>query len=87
MKTKIVTVMLLAFFVLSTPGDADSRMSSSMTARGQYMDEVMEMLHETMTILKGLNHKPTKDEKKKLGEMINDLDDLMKSHSEMMKNK
>lgn len=87
MKTKIVMVIFLAFFVLSTPDAFGGKMSGSMMQKGQYMEEVMSMLRETMVILKDLNHKPSKDEKKKLGEMIDQLDDLVKSHSEMMQNK
>ncbi len=40
--------------------------------------EMIEMLKETMTIVKGLNHKPTDTEKKKLGDMIERLTEMEK---------
>lgn len=86
MKAKMVIVIFMAFFVLLTP-DADSKMGGPGMHEGQYMHEVMGMLKETMGILKGLNHKPTADEKKRLGEMINKLDGLTSKHNKMMKNR
>ncbi len=47
--------------------------------------EMMEMLRETMTIIKDLNHKPTDAEKKKLGDMIERLTEMEKKCKERKK--
>jgi len=47
--------------------------------------DMMIMLKETMTILKGLEHKPSPAQKKKLGEMIERLEKDIEHHRKMMK--
>lgn len=85
MKTAIVTAIFLIFIALSAPDVVNSQMGGSAMHKemsGQHhekcLHEVMSMLQETMSILKGLNHKPTSEEKKKLTEMMDKLDTLMK---------
>ena len=86
MKAKMVIVIFIAFFLLLTP-DADSRMGGPGMQKGQCMQEVMSMLKETMGILKDLNHKPSSEEKKQLGDMVNKLDDLINQHNQMLENR
>jgi len=43
----------------------------------------MTMLKETMTILKGMNHKPSDEEHEKLSEMIASMDKMIAHHDEM----
>ncbi len=54
-----------------------------MQARHQMMNDMMGMLKETMSILKGLNHKPSAGEKEKLGDMIASMDKMIAHHDEM----
>ena len=54
-----------------------------MKARQQMMTDMMVMLKETMSILKGLNHKPSAGEKEKLGDMIASMDKMIAHHDEM----
>jgi len=49
-----------------------------------YMNEMMDMMKETMGILKGLNHKPSPAQKKRLGAMMQRLDEMKASHQRMM---
>jgi len=65
----------------------DGMMGSMMQERHQMGQEMMEMLKETMSILKGLNHQPTAAEKQKLGEMIGRMDAIMEKHKTMMEKK
>lgn len=51
--------------------------------RHQMGMDMMRMLSETMTILRKLEHRPSESEKKKLGDMIAQLDDMIKQHKEM----
>ncbi|MFQ5585354.1 MAG: hypothetical protein ACE5GF_00780 [Thermodesulfobacteriota bacterium] len=53
---------------------------------GEYhrmMTELMEMMRETMTTLKNLDHRPTPAEKKRLGEMADRLDGMINKHEKM----
>jgi len=54
-----------------------------MTKRHKMMRKMMGMNRDVMKILLGLNHKPSADEKKKLSEMINKLDDMIAMDKEM----
>ncbi len=57
--------------------------------KGRYMNMMKEhtgMMREVLTILKDLKHKPTKAQKKRLGEMIDRLDEMeMKMMKKMEK--
>ncbi len=51
--------------------------------RHQMNIDMMQMLSETMTILRDINHKPSAEEKARLGDMIKQLDGMMAKHKEM----
>jgi hypothetical protein len=51
------------------------------------MKDTLEMMKQTMTILKGLEHKPTVEQQKSLDEMIGRIDGIIKRHEEMMMKK
>lgn len=48
------------------------------------MKEHMGMMREVLTILRDLKHRPTKAQKKRLGEMIDELDEKEKKMMEKM---
>lgn len=101
----VVATLLVMFFiaVLATPvlaGDGHnkmdhSKMDHSKMKHGKMMDhkammhDNMMMMQEMMVIIKGLNHKPTPAQSKRLTEMIKKMDKMMKMHNmvhEMDKN-
>ncbi len=51
--------------------------------RHQMNIDMMQMLSETMTILRDINHQPSSEEKARLSDMIKQLDEMMVSHKEM----
>jgi len=51
--------------------------------RHQMNMDMMQMLSETMTVLRDLNHKPSAEEKARLDQMINQLDKIMATHKKM----
>lgn len=51
------------------------------------MKDTLEMMKQTMTILKGLKHEPTVEQQKNLDEMIGRIDGIIKRHEEMMMKK
>jgi len=51
--------------------------------RHQMNMDMLQMLSETMTILRDINHKPSAEEQARLSDMIKQLDEMMKSHKEM----
>ncbi|TAN62824.1 hypothetical protein EPN18_03960 [bacterium] len=51
------------------------------------MKDTLEMMKQTMTILKGLKHEPTVEQQKSLDEMIGRIDGIIKRHEEMMMKK
>ncbi len=55
--------------------------------KGRYMERMKEhmgMMREVLVILRDLKHKPTKAQKKRLGEMIEQLDEKEKKMMEKM---
>lgn len=90
---KKIRLLALAVLVSATlaasPAAAGMKdgMKDGMDNRYYHMSGVMEMLKETMTILRDLNHRPTDAEKQKLTEMINQIDEMMMKKKEMMKDK
>ena len=48
-----------------------------MAAHHESIREMMEMVRETMAIVRDLSHKPTATDKKKLGEMIDRMDEII----------
>ncbi len=53
--------------------------------RHQMGMDMMQMMVETMTILRDLNHKPSADEKARLSEMIEQMEAMMADHRDMGK--
>jgi len=51
--------------------------------RHQMNIDMMQMLSETMTILRDINHQPSSEEKARLSDMIKQLDEMMVSHKKM----
>lgn len=64
-------------------GAMSSMYPKMMEQRKEMMDTMMTMMKETMGILKDLNHTPGADQKKRLGEMMSKLDEMMKKHNAM----
>ncbi|MFQ5585327.1 MAG: hypothetical protein ACE5GF_00645 [Thermodesulfobacteriota bacterium] len=54
-----------------------------MAKHHRMMTELMEMIRETMVILKNLDHRPTPAEKRRLGKMADRLDTMIKKHEKM----
>ena len=99
-KSSLILSSALIGMFITTPAlagkkdDNDDRKARYMEhyqQRHQMNMDMMHMLSETMTILQGLNHMPSAKQQEQLGEMIEQLDDMMKMHEEMgsmmMKNK
>lgn len=59
--------------------------SKCMKEHHKMMHESMGMLKDTMSIMKEISHSPSKDQKKKLDEMMMRLGNMMQMHDEMMK--
>lgn len=53
--------------------------------RHQMGMDMMQVMVETMTILRDLNHKPSADEKARLSEMIKQMETMMADHKQMGK--
>ena len=51
--------------------------------RHQMNMDMMQMLTETMTILRGLDASPSADQKARLGDMIKQLEQMMEEHKTM----
>ncbi len=97
MNRRIFTPILLVGFILVTSQSFadDNRSNMQMDKRSHYqmmakehhedMDNVLGMLTETMAIIRGLNHKPSSAEKKKLNEMISKIKDIQKRNNERRK--
>lgn len=64
-------------------GKMSSMYPKMMEQRKEMMDSMMAMMKQTMGILKDLNHTPSADQKKKLEEMMSNLDDMIKKHDAM----
>ena len=56
-----------------------------MKAHQKMTTDTMEMLRETMSILRDLNHTPSAEERERLGEMIAHMDAMMAEREEMQK--
>ncbi len=54
----------------------------SMGEHHRMMSDLMEIMRDTMAIVKNLDHRPTPVEKKRLGAMADKLDRMMKKHKE-----
>lgn len=95
---KVFLTMVLAITLLAAPALAGGKdmmnpcqMNPCQKKGGQkmmmhkgYMGEMMDMMKETMGILKGLNHKPSPAQKKRLGAMMQRLDEMKEAHEKMM---
>ncbi len=51
--------------------------------RQQMHMDMMKMMADTMTILRDLNHQPSADEKKRLTDMINRMNEMLAQHKTM----
>lgn len=93
--TRVVMAVLLAFavftateaFAAGPQHDKKGMMMENMKDHHKMMSDMMGMFKETMGIVKGLNHTPTAAQKKRLAEMMDSMDGMMKKHDEMMKMK
>ncbi len=63
--------------------DRKARYKEHYQQKHQMQMDMMHMLSETMSILKGLNHMPSAKQQEQLGEMIEQLDEMMEMHKEM----
>ncbi len=64
-------------------GDGKSHYGEMMKERQQMMTDMMDMMKETMAILRNLNHKPSAEERERLGEMMQHLDEMKARHEAM----
>ena len=65
----------------------DGMMGSMMAEHPQMGQDMMEMLKETMSILKGMNHQPSAAQKQRLDEMMGRLDAMIEQNKSMMEKK
>ena len=81
MLAMLMVMLLLTGGVLAADSsDKDDEWAdfrTMMTERHKMVRSMMAMNREMMVILKDLNHKPSPAEKEKLGNMINDIDDMI----------
>jgi len=74
--------------MMKNPCDMKGSMMGSMMNEGHKLNqEMMEMLKETMTILRDIKHYPDEAQKKRLDEMIGRIDGMVKEHKSMMEKK
>lgn len=65
-------------------GSNDSgRYQEHLQQRHQMDMEMMRMMADTMTILRDINHQPSAEDKKRLTDMIKQLNEMMARHKEM----
>jgi hypothetical protein len=67
------------------PGKMGGGMMSPETRMKHHeaMGEFMEMVKETMDMVKNISHVPSAAQKKRLTEMINRMDEIIKNHKEI----
>ncbi|MCC6543545.1 MAG: hypothetical protein IT392_03470 [Nitrospirae bacterium] len=83
--TRIVVAVLLSL-LLTAPAFANEMggmmqhemMSGEVTESHQMMHDMMGMMKEMMGMLKDFSHNPSAVQKKRLGEMMDKLDEMMK---------
>ena len=86
--TTIFTAGLLSIAMLSPAiaSDDDEKRTpyqEHYKQRHQMNIDMMQMLSETMTILRDINHQPSAAEKARLSDMIKQLDEMMVAHKKM----
>jgi len=59
------------------------RYKENMQQRHQMNMDMMQMMVDTMTILRDMNHQPGPEEKKKLSDMIKQMNDMMARQKDM----
>src|SRR3990170_7539455 len=89
---------LFAFMVTTGPSFAEEKSApmggpmmmgdgTMMKAHQDLAQDMMQVMKDLTGIVKNLKHTPTDDDKKKLTEMGEKLDKMMKTHKEMMMKK
>lgn len=82
--TTVITTLLAAPALASRDKDDDRmRYREHIQQRQQMHMEMMQMMTETMTILRDLNHMPSAAEKKRLGDMIRQMNEMMAKQKDM----
>ena len=81
----LVSTLLISPAFASDNNDDDKRKNyqEHYKLRHQMNMDMMQMLSETMAILRDLNHKPSDSEKARLSDMIKQLEQMMSDHKMM----
>ena len=79
------TLLIPTAYAGSHKGGESSKYKEHYKKRHQMGMDMMQMMVETMTILRDLNHKPSADEKARLSEMIKQMEMMMEDHKQMGK--
>ncbi len=85
LSTGLISALFVSPVFAGKNNDDDKRKKYQQhyTQRHQMHMDMMQMLSETMTVLRDLNHKPSAEEKARLSDMIKQLDEMMATHKEM----
>jgi hypothetical protein len=87
MRVVLLSLIFVMSWWLSSPlwAEAEKSAGSRTVQQDQSTtEELMSMLKETMGILRNLDHAPSADEKRHLGEMMGRLDVMLKQQQQMM---
>ena len=81
----LISTLLISPVFASNNDDDDKQKNyqEHYKQRHQMNMEMMQMLSETMTILRDINHKPSDTEKARLGDMIKQLEQMIAEHKMM----
>jgi len=79
----ISTLLISPVFASNNDDDKLKNYQEHYKQRHQMNMDMMQMLSETMTILRDINHKPSATEKTRLGDMIKQLEQMMAEHKMM----
>ena len=81
----LISALFVSPVFASKDNDNDKRKNyqEHYKQRHQMNIDMMQMLSETMVILRDINHKPSAAEKARLSDMIKQLDEMMMSHKNM----
>ena len=94
MRAIMIVAMLMAMMLLggsiwadddATKTDEWADFRTMMTERHKMVRSLMTMTRETMTIVKNMEHHPSAADKKKLDNMINDVDSMIEQDVEIGK--
>jgi hypothetical protein len=86
--TSLISALIAAPAFAAKDKDDDKRddwgpYRENMQQRHQMNMDAMQMMIDTMTILRDMNHQPGADEKKKLSDMIKQMNDMMARQKDM----